>query len=158
VLLDKSILIHASPGRVFAWLAPARQPVWDKSLLRSGGRDEAPLHEGARFDRVASALGCRFESAAEAVAVEDGHLFAWRQVQGDYEENEGAFVLEPAPGGTLLHFVADVELPFVLPRIATEAEVRAEVSRSVEAALFNLKEIAEAEDAGKGRGARTGAS
>lgn len=144
MLLDKSIRIHAPPERVYEWLAPARQPLWDKSLLRasprgSGGR----LHKGDLIDRVTRALGHRLESAAEAVAVEEGRLFAWRQVEGDYEEHRGAFVLDLDGADTVLHLVADVDLPFVLPRLATEAEVQDSISRDADDALFNLKALVE---------------
>lgn len=148
VHLDKTIRIHASPARVFEWLAsPARQPVWDKSLLRASARDatrEGTVRKGDVIDRVARAMGLRLESAAAAVAVEEGRLFAWEQVEGDYEEDRGAFLLErDGPGGTLLRYLADVDLPFVLPRLATEAEVRHALSRTADEALFNLKALLE---------------
>lgn len=143
VLLDKTIHIDASPERVFEYLSPPRVPLWDKSVLRFSPRGAGPPHEGAVLDRVAHSLGHRFEAVVETVAFESGRLFAWRQVQGDYEENEGAYLLEPDGEGTRLHLVADLELPFVLPRLATEAEVRASLSRDADEALFNLKALAE---------------
>jgi len=142
VLLDKSILIHAPAGRIYELLQPSRQPLWDRSLVRVAPRDET-LHEGSLFDRVARALGHRFESASEAIALRKDRLFAWRQVEGDFEEHRGAYTLEPRADGTLVHLVADVELPFVLPRLATEAEVRAGLSRDADDALFNLKALCE---------------
>lgn len=143
-MLDKTILIHAPPETVFGWLAPARQPAWDKSILRAATRRAEPLHAGTIFDRITRSLGYRFESAAEAIAVETDRLFAWRQVAGDYEAHEGAFTLERVAGGdTRVHVVADVELPFVLPRLATEAEVREAISSAFDDALFNLKAIVE---------------
>lgn len=144
MLLDKTIHIRAPPELVFGWLSPARQPLWDKSLLRAAHRPDGPMRPGSLVERVSRALGFRFASTTEAVAVEEGRLLAWRQVEGDYEENRGAFVLEPSEHGTRLRFVADVELPFVLPRLATEAEVREDLSRAVDDALFNLKALAEA--------------
>ena len=144
VLLDKSILIHAPAGRIYEMLQPARQPLWDLSLVRVAPRDDAALHEGSLFDRVARALGHRFESAAEAISLQKDRMFAWRQVEGDYEEHRGAYVLEPRADGTLVHLLADVELPFVLPRIATEAEVQSGISRDADDSLFNLKALCEA--------------
>lgn len=143
MFLDKTIHIDAPPERVFELLSPARQPLWDKSLVRATLRDERPLGIGAVFDRVMRTLGFRFESAAETVAVEEGRLFAWRQVEGDFEANQGAFVLEQDARGTNLRLVAEVELPYVLPRLATEAEVQEGVSRAADDALFNLKALAE---------------
>jgi len=146
MLIDKSIIIHAPPRRVYEWLAPARQPLWDKSLLRAAHRGAGgTLHEGDLIDRVSHALGLRFESAAEAVAVEEGRLFAWRQVEGDYEQHRGAYLLDLASeSDTLLRLIADVDLPYVLPRIVTEAEVEHALSRDADDALFNLKALAEA--------------
>jgi len=146
VLLDKSIRIHAPADRVFPWLQPARQPLWDPALLRASPRDgdAGPLREGSLVDRVTRALGLRLESAAETVALEAGRLFAWRQVEGDYEQHRGAFVLEAEPDGdTRVRLLADVDLPFVLPRLATEAEVEDAISRDADEALFNLKALVE---------------
>lgn len=141
MLLDKSIVIEASPESVYPWLAPQRRPAWDKSVVRA-----SPLEEG-RFDLVLRALGHRFESHALADA-DPGHRFAWRQLAGDYEENRGAFTLEPVPGGTRLHLVADVEFPYVMPEVVTEAELRATLSREADDALLRLKELVEAARAG----------
>ncbi len=146
LLIDKSILIHAGPDRVFRWLAPARMTQWDRNLIRAA--THGPLAKGSRIDRVCQALGFRLQSATEAVAVEPDRMFAWRQLTGDYEKNRGAYTLEPvrAPDGTAwtrVRLVADVELPFVLPRLVTESEVRHALSRDTDAALFNLKELVE---------------
>lgn len=134
--LDKSILIQAPPEAVVPWLAPHRQPAWDPSLVRA-----TALHEG-HFERVARAFGHRFESHAEAVAYDDAG-FAWRQLEGDYEEHRGSIGLEAAPGGTRVHLVADVEFPYVMPEVVTEAEVRRRVSDEADEALLRLKELAE---------------
>lgn len=144
MLLDKSIHIRASADRVFALLAPSRMARWDRSLVRALGPGPDGLAEGVHFERVGRELGYRFAMEAEATDVEDGRLFAWRQVAGDYERHEGAFVLEPEGDGTRLHLVADVELPYVLPRLVTEAEVEAALSREADDALFNLKALSEA--------------
>lgn len=142
--LDKSILIRAAPEQVFAWLAPHRQPSWDRSLVRA-----TPLAEG-RFDRVGRALGHRFESHARATAVEEARRFAWQQVDGDYEEHRGMFLLEPGPGGsTWLHLVADVELPYVMPEVVEESRLRRALSESADDALLALKDLVE-----RGRAAR----
>jgi uncharacterized membrane protein len=144
VLLDKSIRIHAPADRVFAWLQPARQPLWDRSVLRASPRGDGPLHEGALVDRVTRALGLRLESAAETVALEAGRLFAWRQVEGDYEQHRGAFLLEAeGEDETRVRLLADVDLPYVLPRLVTEAEVQDALSRDADEALFNLKALVE---------------
>lgn len=145
MLLDKSIHIHAPAERVFAWLDPSRMPLWDRSLVRAAPRDAAPLQEGSVIDLVSRALGLRFESAAQATRVEDGRLYAWRQVDGDFEAHQGAFLLEPEGEGTRVRLVADVELPFVLPRLATEDEVQRALSRDADEALFRLKELVEAD-------------
>lgn len=141
MLIDKSILIHAPPEQVYAWLAPSRMARWDRTLLRASGH--APLVPGARIERVGRALGFRMESAAEAVHVEPGRVLAWRQVTGDYVCHKGAFLLEAVPDGTRLRLFAEVELPFVLPRMVTEEEIRRGLSRDADDALFNLKDLAE---------------
>lgn len=148
MLLDKSILIHAPPERVFAWLAPERMARWDPGLVRASGAGEGPLlRQGARFQRVSRAVGHRFEMEAEAVAVEPERLFAWRQVAGDYEEHRGAFLLERVPEGTRVRLTASVEYPYVMPVLVTEARLREEVSRDLDDALLNLKALAEREHA-----------
>ncbi|HWH08882.1 MAG TPA: SRPBCC family protein [Candidatus Thermoplasmatota archaeon] len=143
MLLDKSIHVQAPPERVFAWLDPSRMPLWDRSVVRAAPRDVRPLREGSVIDLVSRALGLRFESASEATRVEAGHVYAWRQLDGDFEAHEGAFTLEPEAGGTRVRLRADVELPFVLPRLATEAEVQRSLSRDADEALFRLKELVE---------------
>ena len=135
--LDKSILIRAEPSAVFGWLAPHRRPAWDRSLVRA-----TPL-AGGRFDIVGRAFGHRFEAHAVATRVEDAHLFAWRQERGDYEEHQGAFLLEATPEGTRVRFIADVEFPYVMPEVVTEAELRRVLSDDADDALLRLKELAE---------------
>lgn len=141
--LDKSILIRADPQQVFAWLAPHRQPMWDRSLVR------ATAMAGGRFDLVGRAFGHRFASHAMATRVEDARAFAWRQLDGDYEEHQGAYELERVPGGTRLHLVADVEFPYVMPDVVTEAELARLLSNGADDALLTLKEMVE-----RGRAAR----
>ena len=153
MLLDKTILIHAPATRVFEWLDPSRMPLWDRSLVRAAPRDASPLHAGSVIDLVSRALGLRFESATEATRVEDGRVYAWRQVDGDFEAHQGAYVLEPDGDGTRLRLLADVELPFVLPRLATEAEVQRALSRDADEALFRLKDLVEAQGGGRPTGA-----
>lgn len=141
--LDKSILIRADPERVFAWLAPHRRPAWDRSLVRA-----TALADG-RFDLVGRVLGHRFESHALATAVDLGRRFAWRQLEGDYEEHRGAYTLEAVPEGTRLHLVADVELPYVMPEVVAEEALSRQISEGADDALLTLKEMVE-----RGRSAR----
>ena len=141
--VDKSIFIRASPSEVYAWLAPHRRPTWDRSLVRA-----TPL-EGGRFDLVGRALGHRFEAHAEATRLDNGRAFAWRQVEGDYEEHRGAFTLEPVSEGTLLHLIEDVDFPYVMPEVVTEEQLRRAVSEGADDALLTLKEMVE-----RGRAAR----
>lgn len=140
--LDKSIVIRAEPQQVYEWLAPHRQPAWDRSLVRA-----TALAEG-RFDLVGRALGYRFESHAEATRVEDARAFAWRQLDGDYEEHRGAYELESVPEGTRLHLVADVDFPYVMPAVVTEAELARLLSEGADDALLTLKEMVERGRAG----------
>lgn len=135
--LDKSILIQASPDAVLRWLSPPRQARWDPGLVRA-----TAFHDGRLFDRVSRAFGHRFESHAEATAF-DVHRFSWRQLDGDYEEHRGAFTLEAVGDGTRVHLVADVEYPYVMPAVVTEAEIRHAVSAQADEALLRLKELVE---------------
>lgn len=137
VHLDKSIHIRASPEEVFRWLAPHRQPAWDRSLVR------ATALLGRRFDLVGRAFDHRFETHAEATAFEASRRFAWRQLAGDYEEHRGYYELERSADGTRLHFVADVEFPYVMPRVVREAELRRLLSDGADDALLRLKEMVE---------------
>lgn len=137
VHLDKSIHIRAPPERVYRWLAPHRQPRWDPSLVRA-----TPLH-GRTFERVGRAFGHRFESHVEATTLEAARRFAWRQLEGDYAEHEGAYTLEPEVDGTRVHLVADVDYPYVMPEVITEAEIRRAVNAEADEALMRLKELVE---------------
>ena len=151
MLLDKSIVIHAPPERVFEWLSPARMPRWDHRLVRAAARPFGqPLMSGAHFDRVSRELGIRFAMDAEAVAVEPGRVFAWRQSRGDFARHQGAFLLEAVAGGTRVHLMADVELPYVLPRMMAEADIERALSREADDALFNLKRLVEQSASGAG--------
>ena len=142
MLLDKSILIHAPPSRVFAWLAPTRASRWDPGVVRGEARD-GTLATGSTFDRVDRAQGHRFAMRAEATDVEPGRRFGWRQIEGDYAVHQGAFELEPVEGGTRLHLLADVEYPYRMPRLVTEDALRRELSDSADEALLRLKEMLE---------------
>jgi len=147
VHLDKSILIRAPPKAVFGWLAPHRQPAWDRRLVR------ATAIAGGHFDLVGRAFGHRFESHAVATRVDDARQFAWRQVVGDYEEHRGAFTLERVAQGTRVHLVADVEFPYVMPQVVTEAELRRVLSDGADDALLRLKDLVEGASAGPRLGA-----
>lgn len=148
VFLDKSIVIHASAQAVFAWLAPARMPRWDPSLVRQAPEALGPVATGMRFARVSRALGHRFEMDAEATDVESARVFAWRQVSGDFQRHEGAYLLEPVAEGTRVRLLAEMEFPYVMPRLVTEDELQREVSREADEALLNLKSLVEAASAG----------
>jgi hypothetical protein len=134
VHVDKSIVIRAAPSAVFPWLAPLRQPLWDKSLVRADG--EGGLHQ------VHRTLGHRFEMQAEA-DVDPDRRFAWHQTEGDYEAHAGAFTLERIPEGTKLHLTADVEMPYVMPDLVTEAQIERDLHETYDRALFTLKELVE---------------
>jgi len=135
--LDKSIRIHAPPDVVLEWLAPHRQPRWDPGLVRATG-----FHDGRHFDRVGRAFGHRFGSHAEATAFDARH-FAWRQIEGDYEEHRGVFILEAVGSGTELRMVADVEYPYVMPTVVTEADIHRALSGQADEALLRLKDLVE---------------
>lgn len=143
--LDKSITIRAPPNVVYRWLAPHRQTAWDPALVRATAPD---ARANGRFEMVHRAFGHRFESHAVATRMDDARVFAWEQVQGDFEEHRGAFLLEPTSEGTRVHLVADVEFPYVMPRVVTEAEIRRALSDEADEALLRLKELVE-----KGRAA-----
>lgn len=154
--LDKSITIRASPTEVYRWLAPHRQAAWDPALVRATepapeGRFEHVASGSSRKDgpgdrrfvRVHRAFGHRFESHAVATRMDEAQAFAWEQLEGDFEEHRGMFLLEPTADGTRVHLVADVEFPYVMPRVVTEAEVRRAVSDEVDEALLRLKALVE---------------
>ena len=136
--LDKSITIRAPPETVYRWLAPHRQAAWDATLVRA----TAPAPEG-RFDLTYRAFGHRFESHAVATRMDEARAFAWEQLEGDFEEHRGMFLLEAVEGGTRVHLVADVEFPYVMPRVVTEAEIKRAVSDEADEALLRLKELVE---------------
>lgn len=123
--------MHAPPERVARWLVP-------------GARAEAgPPRRGTRFRHVAEALGLRWESEAVVEEAATGAV-AFRQLAGDYDALRGRCEVRAEGGGARVRVRLELALPYVLPRLTTEAEVRRAWSEHVDALLVRLKRKAEA--------------
>lgn len=144
VYLDKSIEIRAPPERVFQFLTQVwRAPRWHPGLVRAISEDGKPLHEGSTFHAVEETAGLRLERESEAVEVAADRRVAWRLVDGDFARHEGAYELVPTAQGTRVRLKALIELPFILPRIVTHAELERALSVREDAALWKLKDTIE---------------
>ncbi|MHB8604661.1 MAG: SRPBCC family protein [Thermoplasmatota archaeon] len=121
VNVEKSLVIAASRERVFAFLVE-HAPEWVPRSL----------------------FGAEYASEASVGDLVPRRRFAWRQAEGDFARAEGTVDVEDAPSGTRVRFRATVEPPFVLPRMATEAEVASLVSRRYDRALLGAKRTLEA--------------
>jgi len=152
VTLDKEIRIQAPPDRVFAWVGTlVRHPRWMPGTLAAYPTVPGDLRRGSRLHLTLEALGLRFESEAETLLWEPGRAFGWRQRVGDLARHEARFEVTPdGSGGSRVRARIDVELPFVLPRLATEAEIAAELSGKLDRGLLNLRDLAEGRPIGAG--------
>lgn len=144
--LDKRIEVAASPLAVFEVLGHVeRLPRWKPGEVRASRLSER-LGPGAVVRHETEACGTRL--AWDAV-IEDwapGKRLAWRQLAGDWARNAGAWELQPAPGGrTRVRLLVDLELPHVLEFEVTEEEASHELSRGLDEALLNLKQLVERE-------------
>lgn len=155
VILDKTIDIQAPPEAVFHLLTRvARGPAPPPARGGAPSAPGDPLHLGSALYAVVDTVGVRLQSAQELVAFQENVLFGWRQREGDFARNEGAYALAPIPGGgTRLRLRMEVELPFVLPRLVTEAEVARDFSRRMDQTLMSVKDLLEGRAPKRGAGA-----
>lgn len=145
VVLDKTIVIHAPPSRVFDLVTRvASAPAWWPGLVRAGLADpHARLAPGVAFTTVREDLGMRLESSHVTTALDAPRRFSWRQRDGDFQRFTGTFEVSPDASGARVRLRVELELPFVLPRLTTEDEIHAHYSRRLDLALYNLKDAAE---------------
>lgn len=142
VVLDKTIDIRAPADRVWRFLTRlSLTPTWSPGIVRAVARDGATdVGPGVVFTTVREDLGIHFESEQEAVDATPPHRFAWRQLAGDFVRNDGAYELTPIDGSTTrVRLRVLLELPFVLPRMLRDDDIRAHYSRRYDDALIQLK-------------------
>lgn len=157
VVLDKTIEVACAPARAFALLAqPEAFPAW------SPWTTAAATAPGSRFRLVHDVCGVRLAWVGRSDA--DPHRrLAFAQEDGDFEVMEGVWDLQPlgeggrggggeggagerarTGEGTRIHLRMHVALPFVLPRMLTDAQIARALSLNLDEAMFNLKSILEA--------------
>lgn len=128
VVFDKTITVRAPPRRVFDALRPG--------LALAPG----PPQRGARFLHVMDALGVRWETTTVLDRAEPAKALEFHQLAGDYADYRGRYELaESGDGGTAVRVRVEVDLPYVLPRLTTEEEIRRTWSRMLDGMLFALK-------------------
>ena len=119
--------MRAPPRRVFDALRPG--------LALAPG----PPQRGARFLHVMDALGVRWEATTVLDRAEPGRALEFHQLAGDYADFRGRYELAEAPEGTSVRVRVEMDLPYVLPRLTTEEEIRRTWSKALDAMLFALK-------------------
>jgi carbon monoxide dehydrogenase subunit G len=107
---EHSVDIDRPAADVFAFLTdPEKLHEWQTTTVEVRREASGPLSVGERFGEVHAALGRRLESTVEVVEHDAPHAFAIRIVDGAVPV-DGRWTLEPANGGTRLHFVGEGEL------------------------------------------------
>lgn len=142
--VDKRIEVQAPPLRVFEVLGHVeRWPRWRPGELRAARLNERQ-GQGAMVHSETELCGTRLSMDAVLEEWVPGERLAWRQLEGDWARNEGAWeLLAQGPDRTLVRLRADLELPHMLEVEVTEEEAAHELSRSLDEALLNLKELLE---------------
>lgn len=157
MVLDKTIGVACAPARAYALLSrPERAPEWQPWTARAVGDADG-------FRMVQDVCGLRLAWRGHVHA--DPFHVEFQQDEGDFETMEGTWEVvpdEPGPGGgeggfgerdgagrgrgqgCLVRLRMRVSLPFVLPRMLTDAEIAECLSRSLDESLYNLKTVLEA--------------
>ncbi|HEV8359572.1 MAG TPA: SRPBCC family protein [Candidatus Thermoplasmatota archaeon] len=139
-LLDKRIEVRAPPQAVFEFLAHVeRMPRWKPGELRVARLTEA-RGKGAVVHHETEACGTRLSMDAVIEDWQPGKRLAWRQQQGDWARNQGAWELKATKQGTVVRIVADLELPHTLDVEVTAEEAALDLSHGLDMALLNLKD------------------
>lgn len=142
--LDKRIEVEAPPHAVFEVLGHVeRLPRWKPGELRAA-RVQERTGKGVVVRHETEACGTRLSWDAVIEDWQPGKRLAWKQLQGDWTRNEGAWELRPkGRGRTEVRLLVDLELPHALDVEVTVEEADHELSRGLDEALLNLKALLE---------------
>ncbi|MDQ0260284.1 SRPBCC family protein [Sinomonas atrocyanea] len=137
---DESIVIAASPERVFAYLEdPANLPSYQATILRA--ESDGPAAVGTRIRGTSKILGRTFDWTMEVTEHELPTRFALKSVEGKISFTS-AFTLAPEGEGTRVNYRLDADpgLGGVFGRIA-DPLVNKVYSRQIRADLETLSQI-----------------
>lgn len=107
---DTTIATSASPADAFRYLADfSNAAEWDPNVLRAVRLDDGPVAEGARF-RVELSLGRRTVPILYTLeSCEPDRLLVFRADEPWFRSLD-TIELTPRPGGTQIHYDADLRL------------------------------------------------
>ena len=143
-LLDKRIEVHAPPRQVFEVLGHVeRWPRWMPLDVRCA-RVTEKQGAGMVVRHESNACGTRISWDAVAEEWLPGKRIAFRQVTGDWDRAAMTWDLQSSPKGCVVRLRADLALPHTLEVEVTEDAAQDELSRSLDEALLNLKDLVEA--------------
>jgi carbon monoxide dehydrogenase subunit G len=137
---DESIVIPASPERVFAYLEdPANLPSYQATILRA--ESDGPTAVGTRIRGTSKILGRTFDWTMEVTEHESPARFALKSVEGKISFTS-AYTLAPEGAGTRVNYRLDADpgLGGVFGRIA-DPLVNKVYSRQILADLETLSQI-----------------
>ena len=137
---DESIIIAASPQRVFAYIEdPANLPSYQATILRA--ESDGPAAVGTRIRGTSKILGRTFDWTMEVTEHESPTRFALKSVEGKISFS-AAYTLSPEGDGTRLNYRldADAGLGGVFGRIA-DPVVNKAYGRQIRADLETLSQI-----------------
>jgi uncharacterized membrane protein len=140
--VERSIVIDKPVDQVWTFVHdPAKDPLWQTTLLESQQLTEGPIGIGTKVREVRNFLGRRVEMAWEFTEYEPNRRSAIRAVSGPVPLS-GGYALEPVDGGTKLTVAGELGAHGLF-RLAEPVFARI-TARELEANLGHLKDLLEA--------------
>lgn len=142
--IEKSVVINASPEKVFALLADVeRFPEWMDMVKEVRITSRERTGAGTTSHWATEVGDSRAEWDAENTEWVENERMAWRTTSGNLSAF-GSNTLKPVAGGTELTWVMDYELPYsILGKIVDKLKVSKDMEKGMERALQNLKSLLE---------------
>ena len=141
--IEHTITIERPVNEVFSYMTNLeRMPEWQSSLAEMRQESDGEMRVGTRLREVRKFLGRQMQSTLEVTEWEPDRRWALRVVEGPVEYRVD-HILEPADGGTRLHWVGEGE-PGRFFRLA-EPLVARQAERQFGGDFQTMKDILESE-------------
>jgi uncharacterized protein YndB with AHSA1/START domain len=142
--IERSVVIERPIQEVFDFVHdPAKDALWQTTLLESHPLDEGPLRAGSRVREVRRFLGIRLETSWEVTEYEPPTRSAIKSTSGPVSFS-GGYALESLDGGTRFTVRGDLDAHGFF-KLAEPVFARM-ATRELEANLGHLKDLLEAAD------------
>jgi uncharacterized protein YndB with AHSA1/START domain len=147
VRVDYDVRIGRTPESVFSYITRVETYAeWQRKggIEKVTRVDDGPTRLGTRFSMQRRAQGGKLATIdCEVTGFEPGRRFAFHSIDSDGFAGDFVTTLQPAAGGTDLHWAVDMRPPNLLYRLLSPVIAR-EIRRSADADFPELKRTLEA--------------